>query len=146
MGYGSFLAYGCTISSCVAGVMSFSLHARVWPAAALADSALWLRLVPRSSSKQSPWVVIRCTCMALDRRHACCPSPGLSMVTSSAITTLQWESDGALSRDDRDWILARLCDGDPHGRALLLFHSVQGLRSRPTTRQRAAKTTNEWRV
>lgn len=54
MGYGGFLAYGCNISSFVGGVMSFSLHAWVWLAAALAGSALWLRLVPRSSSKQSP--------------------------------------------------------------------------------------------
>ena len=44
MGYGGFLAYGCNISSFVGGVMSFSLHAWVWLAAAFTGSAAWLRL------------------------------------------------------------------------------------------------------
>jgi len=68
------------------------------------------------------------------------------MGTYSVITCLQWESDGALSRDDRDWMLSRLCIGAPHGRALLLFHSDQDIFSSPTRRQSAAMATSRWGV
>ena len=50
MGYGGFLAYGCNISSFVGGVMSFSLHAWVWLAAAFAGSAAWLRLTAQPTA------------------------------------------------------------------------------------------------
>ncbi len=54
MGYGARLAYGCNIGAYLGGLVSGSLHAWVWAAAAFAGSTLvvWLRMPGRPAGPQ----------------------------------------------------------------------------------------------
>lgn len=54
MGYGARIAYGCNVGAFFSGVASTSLHGWLWIAAALAGSALGLRLRPLFGLSNGP--------------------------------------------------------------------------------------------
>lgn len=54
MGYGARIAYGCNIGAFFSGVASTSLHGWVWIVAALAGTAIGVRLRPWFGLKNSP--------------------------------------------------------------------------------------------